>query len=281
MNKKEKPGPGYGLTAENILYGFPVALRDDSSVLSLAKAEAELLASRPPEIDRLRIYPDIGRLNEELLDILAYDFKVDWWDPDYSLAEKRRTFQDSWYVHKHLGTKAAVETAIRAIYPKTEVKEWFEYEGGKPYHFKLYIDLTGEKWSEARPRRVLERVEFYKSLRSHLEEFQFTSRPKEPAVLHMGGVLSSVITIPIPEKRDSFDFGDTLYLGGSTGLGVTIPLPEQRDSFDFQGALTLGGGGGLQVNTPVHQEADKLRFDGVFRVGGGPAVRTVFRGPEA
>ena len=39
-----------------------------------------------------------------------------------------------------LGTRAAVETAIRAIYPKTEVKEWFEYEGGKPYHFKLFID---------------------------------------------------------------------------------------------------------------------------------------------
>ena len=147
---------------------------------------------------------------------IAYDFKVDWWDPDYSLEEKRRTLSDSWRVHKMLGTRAAVETAIRAIYPKTEVKEWFEYEGGKPYHFKLFIDLSGEKWSEARPRRVLERVEFYKSLHSHLEEFQFTSRPQEPAVLHMGGVLSSVISIPIPEQRDRFAFGDTLCLGGGT-----------------------------------------------------------------
>ena len=188
---------------------------------------------------------------------IAYDFKVDWWDPDYSLEEKRRTLSDSWRVHKMLGTRAAVETAIRAIYPKTEVKEWFE------------------------PRRVLERVEFYKSLRSHLEEFQFTSRPQEPAVLHMGGVLSSVISIPIPERRDRFAFGDTLCLGGGTGLGVTIPLPEQRDGFDFQSTLAMGGGGGMQLSAPVPQEPDKLRFDGIFRVGGKPAVRTAVPIPEA
>ena len=281
MSKDQRPGPVHGLTAENLLRTFPMALAGDPTAAALAQITARLLASRPPEIDRLRIYPDIGRLDEALLDILAYDFKVDWWDPDYSLEEKRRTLSDSWRVHKMLGTRAAVETAIRAIYPKTEVKEWFEYEGGKPYHFKLFIDLSGEKWSEARPRRVLERVEFYKSLRSHLEEFQFTSRPQEPAVLHMGGVLSSVISIPIPEQRDRFAFGDTLCLGGGTGLGVTIPLPEQRDGFDFQSALAMGGGGGMQLSAPVPQEPDKLRFDGVFRGGGKPAVRTAVPIPEA
>ena len=141
------PGPGHGLTRENLLAALPMALRGDLSIAALADAAARELASRPEEIDRLRIYPDICRLDEELLDILAYDFKVDWWGADYSLEEKRRTLADSWRVHKMLGTRRAVETAIRAIYPKTEVKEWFEYEGGKPYHFKLYIDLTGEKWS--------------------------------------------------------------------------------------------------------------------------------------
>ena len=146
--------------------------------------------------------------------------------------------------------------------------------GAEDVDFALY--LIG-----LRPRRVLERVEFYKSLRSHLEEFQFTSRPQEPAVLHMGGVLSSVISIPIPERRDRFAFGDTLCLGGGTGLGVTIPLPEQRDGFDFQSTLAMGGGGGMQLSAPVPQEPDKLRFDGIFRVGGKPAVRTAVPIPEA
>lgn len=280
MNSRD-PGQVHGLTRENLLAALPMALRGDESVAALADAAAQELARRPEEIDRLRIYPEIDRLDEELLDILAYDFKVDWWDPNYSLEEKRRTMKDSWRVHKMLGTKAAVEMALRAIYPKTDVREWFEYEGGKPYHFKLYIDLTGEKWSEERPRRVLERVEFYKSLRSHLEEFQFTSRPKEPAVLHMGGALSAVTCIPIPEKRDIFDFQDTVRMGGKTELCATIPLPERRDSFAFQSTLRLGGGTGLHISLPVPQGQDELRFTGTLRAGGQPAVRTAIPIPEA
>ena len=78
---------------------------------------------------------------DQLLDILANDFKVDWWDANYTLEEKRRTLKDSWNVHRRLGTKAAVVLAISAIYPDTQVSEWWEY-GGKPYHFKLLIDAT-------------------------------------------------------------------------------------------------------------------------------------------
>ena len=64
-----------GLTRENLLETLPVALRLDRSVTALASAMAEMLAQRPEEIDRLRIYPDVFRLDEKLLDILAYDFK--------------------------------------------------------------------------------------------------------------------------------------------------------------------------------------------------------------
>ena len=276
-----EPGRNHGLTEENLLRQFPIALQGDESASALAKITARLLSGRPEEIDRLRIYPDIYRLDEELLDILAYDFKVDWWGADYSLEEKRRTLADSWRVHKMLGTRRAVETAIRAIYPKTEVKEWFEYEGGKPYHFKLYIDLTGEKWSEERPRRVLERVEVYKRLRSHLEALQLTARPKEPAVLRMGGTLSAVTSIPLPERRDSFDFQNTVRMGGRTELCATLPLPERRDSFDFHSRLRVGGGAGLHTSLPVPQERDELRFTGTLRTGGQPAVRTVLPIPEA
>lgn len=71
-------------------------------------------------------------------------------------------------MHRRLGTKAAVEQAIAAIYPKTQVLEWFEY-GGEPYHFKLEINLTGSSFDRERQQRVLDRVEYYKNLRSHLD----------------------------------------------------------------------------------------------------------------
>lgn len=166
-----------GLTVENLLFTLPEVLRRDEQMQALAAGVAEVLAQRPAEVERLLIYPRIDSLPEELLDRLAYDFKVDWWDAEYTLAEKRQTLKDSWQVHRHLGTKAAVERAISAIYPETKVLEWFEY-GGEPYCFKLEIDLTKTGFDKQRQKRVLDRVEYYKNLRSHLDGVYYFARAK-------------------------------------------------------------------------------------------------------
>lgn len=166
----------YGLTKENLVDTLPPALRTDPSVVALADSLSTVLAGRLAEIEQLLLYPAIETLDESLLDILAYDFKVDWWDADYSLEEKRRTLKGNWRVHKTLGTRAAVETAISAIYPDTKVREWFEYEG-EPYHFKLLIDTTYQRADPEKHRRVLERVRFYKNLRSHLDGVEYTAIP--------------------------------------------------------------------------------------------------------
>lgn len=79
------PGVNHSLTADNILASFPIALQGDASAAALGAITARLLARRPEEISQLRIYPMIDQLPERLLDILAYDFKVDWWDPNLSL----------------------------------------------------------------------------------------------------------------------------------------------------------------------------------------------------
>lgn len=169
----------HGLTRENLMATLPAALQKDPSAVALAQAIAELLARRKEEIDRLLIYPAIDRLDEPLLDILARDFKVDWWDANYTVDEKRRTLKDSWQVHRTMGTKAAVETALSAIYPNAKVFEWFEY-GGEPYRFRLQLDASQEDISSERHRRVLRRVDLYKSLRSHLDGIQYIIHPEAP-----------------------------------------------------------------------------------------------------
>lgn len=166
------PGPEYGLTRGNLLSTLPAVLQRDPSVLALAESIAGLLAMRPEEIDRLRIYPAIDALKEPLLDILAHDFKVDWWDPEYSLEEKRRTLKTSWKVHKTLGTKAAVETALSAVYAGAKVEEWFEY-GGEPYHFRVHVKVGDSEYVQSKHKRVLARIEWYKNLRSHMDRIWY------------------------------------------------------------------------------------------------------------
>lgn len=167
---------GHGLTKENLLASLPPALMGDASMRALAGAVAEVLAQRPDEIDGARLYPRIGELDGPLLDVLAQDFKVDWWDSGYSLEEKRRTLQSSWQVHKTLGTKAAVERAASAVYPHTTVQEWFEY-GGKPYFFKLDVGLPDGVWDPEAKRRLMWGLHHYKNLRSHMEAVEFHLPP--------------------------------------------------------------------------------------------------------
>lgn len=126
----------YGITSENLLRSFPSALRADNDIQSLAAVIADELVKLSGCTGLATIYSRIDDLDEELLDALASDFKVDWWRPNSTIEEKRRILKTSWYVHKHLGTKAAIETAIADYLGDGNVEEWFEYSG-KPYHFRI------------------------------------------------------------------------------------------------------------------------------------------------
>ncbi len=126
----------HALTASNLLVSLPQVLQNDESMAALASSVAAVLEKRNDEIRTIAIYPRIDELPDNLLDILAKDFKVDWWDKSYSLETKREILKTSWHTHRILGTKEAVITAMRALYDQFEVKEWWEY-GGEPGYFKI------------------------------------------------------------------------------------------------------------------------------------------------
>ena len=232
-----------GITRENLLLIVPPALTHDPAMMARAAADAEALAARLAEIDRVRIISNIDALDETVLDILARDFKVDWYDPDYSLEEKRRTVKSSWRVHKTLGTKAAVETAIRAIYPLTTVEEWFEY-GGEPYHFRLNIDITSDSGDRVRQRRVLERLNFYKSLRSHNDGVRY---------------------FLVPEK--SWAVAGGLFAGSREIDRATIQVPELAKP---GGKIVLLAGGGLTGTRSVDRA--EVKVPALIRPGGRTTV---------
>ena len=225
----------HGLTAENLLRALPDVLKNDESMAALATSIAQVLAARPAEIRQLAIYSRIDELPEYLLDILAYDFKVDWWDADYSLEEKRRTLKDSWRVHRMLGTKAAVELAISAIFPEVRVSEWFEYDGD-PYHFRLSIDVASEDTSSERYRRVLERVNFYKNLRSHLDEIIYITQAEGVArgyagALFCGERMETTVILPVdgrigPPQRSPAAPAGASASGGYLTVEILLQHPQ-------------------------------------------------------
>lgn len=223
----------HGITKENLLLSFPTALRDNAVIAALGDVTAEALSQRPDEIDRLRIYTRLDELPEELLDILAYDFKVDWWNPDYTLEEKRRVLRDSWYVHRHMGTRAAVETALKAVYRDAVILEWFEY-GGQPGYFRLWTNVTHEEFIPTLRREILRRMNYYKRLGAHLESAGYYMKA-EPArawaYLAYGGQIQkrwAEVTPPPsvgpPEAVTDVIYGGVLAgMAGSTKREIQVP----------------------------------------------------------
>lgn len=200
----------HGITRENILDSLPAVLADDENTLALAEAVADALGTQNDEITKCSIYPRIDELDEDLLDILAYDFHVDWWDYSLTLEEKRRTLKDSWYVHKHMATPSAVATALSAIYSATRCEEWFDY-GGRPYHFRLEMVLDAEDVGSTKHENVLALLRFYKNLRSVLDYILYVVETPIEHVLGIGShVGNGYMETVLPEILPEYDLDDTV-----------------------------------------------------------------------
>lgn len=179
------------LTASNLLASLPQVLQDDESMAALASSIATVLEKRKDEIRSVAIYPRIDELPGDLLDILAKDFKVDWWDKSYSLETKREILKTSWNTHRILGTKEAVTTALCALYDQFEIKEWWEY-GGEPGYFKV----------ETQSSRLVDELDTFrtslsavKRLSAHLEKIAIVSKPSQKIYVGFAVRKASRITI--------------------------------------------------------------------------------------
>lgn len=205
------------ITKEALLSTLPVVLAEDDGMRALAEPIAEELAERLPEIDLVRLYTRIDELPEELLDILAYDFKADWWEYDATLEEKRSVFKKIWFVHRHKGTKASVEEAVGALFPGAEVEEWFEYDG-EPYHFRMNVPIKEVQVRNSATDykdRVFFLVNYFKNLRSVLETIFFTFETELDTELHTLSHLGRGLVItPIPEWFPDWNKDISLYVTG-------------------------------------------------------------------
>lgn len=161
------------LSKDSMLFTLPAVLKEDEATAALGNITAAILEKRLEELKAVQIYQNIDKLPEQLLDILAYDFKVDWWNPNAPIAEKQNTLKDSWNTHRRLGTAGAVRRVAEHAYGIGAVQEWFAY-GGQPYHFKLCVGNIGI--SEGELQRFLKDIERVKNVRSILDAIVFVDK---------------------------------------------------------------------------------------------------------
>lgn len=118
---------------------LPDSLLRDERIKALAEGvdtELEKLTVAAKQVLHL---PRIDELSGTILDLLAWQFHVDHYEPLWlDDATKRNLIRQSIKTHRLKGTRYAVDAVNAAFNRKVEIAEWYEY-GGEPFHFRLSV----------------------------------------------------------------------------------------------------------------------------------------------
>ncbi len=137
---------------------IPLFMRDDAFVAELAAAINDIMAHS--DIEKLKTWDQLDKLTHEELDDLAWELNVLWYNAAGTLEQKREQIRTSDDVWRTLGTRHAVEVVIGQLFGSGQLEEFWEYEDGKPHHFRISLGTPGvlTEAGEKEFRRVLEIV---------------------------------------------------------------------------------------------------------------------------
>ena len=160
------------LQSTSLLDILPPNLLADEQINAAAQALDTELQKITAATKEALILPRIDELSEEVIDLLAWQLHVDFYEELTSLTEKRNAVKQSIAMHRVKGTRMAVELALHMVYESGEVSEWFEYSG-RPYYFRVRFICPATIRTED-VERVIRIINTIKNTRSWLEGVGFT-----------------------------------------------------------------------------------------------------------
>jgi phage tail P2-like protein len=228
--------------------------------------------------DQTRTMAMIDTLPEPVLDILAVEIRTPAYSADLPIHTKRTLIKGTLTFYKKLGTPAAVNWVIQAVFGNGHIQEWFDYDG-EPSHFRVFIANDWTFSSLDRLEEFMRLVGQAKRLSSWLDSITVTTET-EPATLRMGGLMASVTRLPLPALEDSFEFEDTMHIGGLAAANYRHSLPEVPDTFEFTGALQTGGTMATMQRIPIPARENDITLTHTGRIGVTGAVSSTVPLPE-
>ena len=158
---------------------LPSSLHDDETISNIIKSLDGIFPEFESQIRKIRFYEYLDEQPAEVLDLLAWQFHVDFYDYDYSNEVKRELIRQSIAWHRRKGTPRAVEEMVSTIYSSAEVVEWWDY-GGTPFHFK--VNIYGEEITDpAKLNNLRDSVFAVKNARSIFDGFEFYAKKESIA----------------------------------------------------------------------------------------------------
>lgn len=162
---------------------LPDNLLADEQIYAAAKAvdnELQLVTEACKETMHL---PRLDELPETVVDLLAWQWHVDFYEADMDLDTKRSMVRKSVAWHRRKGTPSAVKEVATAVFGNANISEWFQYNGA-PYHFKIDL-LDAPSITQEKIDTIVRLVETVKNTRSVLDNLGVKRRTT--GRMHIGG----------------------------------------------------------------------------------------------
>ena len=226
------------LLADKQIYAAALALDDELQKITAATRNALLL-------------PRLDALSEEVIDLLAWQWHVDFYEPSMSIETKRQLVRESIAWHRIKGTKAAVEKMAQTVFKGGVVTEWFEY-GGDPYHFRIDV-LNAPNMTEENRGRLLAVVNASKNTRSWLDELRFRREAQNDMYYASAPTIHTTYEIRPAEITDATAEARQ-YIGAAVSAHTTYEIyPGIVQDAAIDSTLYAGGVGSIYKSMEVTQ----------------------------
>lgn len=162
----------------------------------LEKRAAEILKSavENPVIIADLINPE--RCPPQLLAYLAWAFSVDKWDENWTDEVKRIAIKQSFFVHKHKGTIAAVKRVVEPIGYLVELKEWFAMQPqGKEGTFSITVEVSETGLNEQTYNELVRLINDVKPVSRHLIQLAIAISPTGALNTFIGQQTGEILTV--------------------------------------------------------------------------------------
>ena len=150
----------------------PPSITGDKNVKHLITAIDPELLNVSQDIREAFIISRLNELPEEVLDLLAWQWHVDFYDIAHTLEAKRAMVLKSISWHRKKGTRGAILEALEMLGVEAKFTSWqdLQDEGAQPYTFVIDAKLTRDFWERVdwtKPTQTIRRaIEESKAARS-------------------------------------------------------------------------------------------------------------------
>ncbi len=207
---------------------LPLVLKKDAYVQSSGHALRETARMLLNKIDKACVYAVLDIMPDEIVDLLAEEFRAQYYDTSMPVEEKRKAVKKALLWHCRAGTVSAVRELTNFVWrsESAKVQEWFEY-GSDPYLFRILLG-TNMSIEEDLIDAFLDAVWKVKNTRSHLESITFMRNLDN--ILYVGGATRSWGNLVIIDAwQGKYDMYSNAYAHTARSAVKRIRIKEEQN----------------------------------------------------